>query len=272
MGQDSDHNSSTTAIVLLAALHDELAVTLDRLNLTPAGDNHYIGQLGQTKIVAAIIGMGASRAATAATRVLDQHQPHQVVLVGFAGGLDPQLAPGSVLAIKWITDEHGSTLQLGNSSPPLSEHPADRSIEHSLLTVNRVVESVAAKHELFRQHHCAAVDMETYHVAKVCAQHGVPLTVWRAITDPADMTLPAQAIQWVKPNGHADIPAAARHLATHPWQVPLMLTLRKHAKLAAQRLADCVQQTLAEYTTPSPHAPESGRPGTLPGSVRCDGL
>ena len=257
MNQDTPNNNPTRTVALLAALHDELAVTLDRLNLISTDADHYRGQIGQTKIIVAVTGIGTSRATTAAKRVFDQHQPHHVILVGFAGGLDPQLTPGSVLAIKWVTDEHGSTLQLGSSAPQPSEQTTDRLVESSLLTVNSVVESAAAKHELFQQHRCAAVDMETYHIAQICAQQGVPLTVWRAITDPANMALPPQALQWVKPNGHTNRPAATRHLVTHPWHIPLMLTLRKHAKLAAQRLANCVQQTLTEPTTPSPRGSES---------------
>ena len=208
MDQDTPNNNSPSVptIVLLAALHDELAVTLDRINLVPTGADHYIGQIGQIKIIAAVTGIGASRAAVAAKRLLDQHQPHHVILAGFAGGLDPQLTPGSVLAIKWVTDEHGSTLELGNGAPQPSEHAADRDVESSLLTANSVVESVAAKHELFQQRRCAAVDMETYHVAQICAQQGIPLTAWRAITDPANIALPPQALQWVKPNGHTTYP------------------------------------------------------------------
>lgn len=256
MAQIHPHRRHT--IVLLAALHTELAATIDRLDLRDDG-TVCVGQIGQAQIVAAVTGIGASRAIATTNRLLDRVVPDQVILLGFAGGLDPKLRPATLLPITWVLNEHGSVLHLDsaaqatpsdNDPPPAPQHvdkDQPRHTERSLVTLDRLAHTVAAKRELFIRHRCAAVDMETYHVASLLARHGVPLTVLRAIHDSADMALPAATIDWVKPNGRADAMAAARYLVTHPWQVKTLIWLGMTTQRAARRLAESAQTLIQMY-------------------------
>lgn len=251
----SDHQTTKT-ILLLAAIEDELKVTIDRLGLKQDGDI-YTGQLGSTRLVAAVLGVGATRAKTATTQLVDNFAPDAVILIGFAGGLDPHLAAGTVLPITWVIDERGWAIHLDHdvdtdpnqpyalATVQMSEQQR-QAIEHSLVTLNHLVDTVAAKRQLFDHYRCAAVDMETYPIANLLAERGIPLAIRRAISDPADMALPAVAIDWIKPDGRANVPAVLRHLLIHPWCMITMMRLAKNTKLAAHQLADHVERMIRQ--------------------------
>ena len=239
-----------TTIAILAALHDELATTINRLNLKPTGRD-YAANRSSTRVVATVTGIGAQRAVTAAQRVFDQYQPSLAVVLGFAGGLDPRLPPATVLPITWLLCEQGPVIALGDTDPQpapdtvpspavprIAETDPHRTAEHSLLTLDRIADSAALKQQLFDQYRCAAVDMETYHLAALAARRGVPLAVVRAVTDTADTALSPQATRWINPQGRPRHAAVAWHLATHPRQIGTLLALRRNARLAAARLAD----------------------------------
>ena len=241
--------------LLLAALFDELKVTIDRLGLRPDGAV-YTGQPGQSRVIAAATGVGATRAKTTVNRLLDRYQPQQVVLVGFAGGLDPSLRSGTCLNITWVINEQGSTMGLAQSDQPDQDHlpgvpqpvapTLPRHTQNSLLTADRLIHTPTAKHQRWTRCRCAAVDMETYHVAELLAQRRVPLTVRRVIYDSAAMALPRQAARWIRPDGQTNTNAVIRHLICRPWQVMPLLQLGRLARAAAQRLAQEVESIVRE--------------------------
>lgn len=251
-------------LLLLAALYNEIASTFDRLGLRREGRIFTTPAVTHTPLVGAVTGLGAARAITATRHLLDQHRPYGVILLGFAGGLDPALKPATLVPIAWVLDEHGSTIDLdGQRNPsstraqlPIAPQPVgddpNRDPGQSLITVERLARTATDKKRLWDRHGCAAVDMETFAIAKLLADQRVPMWVLRAILDPADACLPRPVTDWVKPDGHADTAAAVRHLLTHPWRIPAMLRVHKTARLAANRLADGVESivaALSEVTT-----------------------
>jgi nucleoside phosphorylase len=58
------------------------------------------------------------------------------------------------------------------------------------LTVGRVIVDASEKRELYHRFGAMVVDMESYGVLDVCAQHGLPAAVLRVISDEADDDLP----------------------------------------------------------------------------------
>ncbi len=260
MDQNASDTCCPTTVAILTALYDELAPIIDRLGLKPVGPDYEANHSG-TRIVATVTGVGATSAMTTAQRIFDQYKPSWVIVLGFAGGLDPQLSPATVLPIAWVVDEQNSLIQLGDAdAPPVDDDPttptvprrvenvSHRPAQHSLLTIDRIADSVAAKRQLFDRYQCAAVDMETYHLAALAAQRDLPLTVLRAVTDAADTALPPEAAHWIDPRGRAHTATIAWYLATHPWQIGLLLKLRKNAQLAATRLADHTEALIQSLT------------------------
>jgi len=249
----------TRSLLLLAAMEEEIKPTITRLGLKPDNMVHS-GQIGSFKIIAAVTGTGQARAIAATNRLLDETKAEAVFLLGFAGGLDPSLPAGDVLSVSWIIDERGWAIHLDHEIdarenqlfPPPSVQLLDesqrRTTEQSLLTIDRIADSVAVKRQLFKRYGCAAVDMETYHVANVLAERGVPLMILRAISDPADMTLPAASVNWIKSDGKANVPAVMRHLLINPLRTTHLMRLAKNTRLAAEQLALQVEAKVRAIT------------------------
>ncbi len=225
----------------MAAVVDELAPTITALGLAPQEHAHS-GRIGNTRIAALVCGIGADRAVTALDRIVEVHGTARVIHLGFAGGLDPTLPAGAVPPIRLVMDESGLAWCLDGDRPTsVADHDAYPT-NQKLITINHITGSVAAKRRLFEQHRACAVDMETFAVARRAAQLDVRLTVLRAISDTAHTALPRAASQWVTPDGSRDTMAVTRHLALHPWQLQDILRLRRNARLAAQALADRVEE------------------------------
>ena len=124
----------------------------------------------------AISGIGGA-AATAAARALLDAGVSALMAFGTAGGLDPQLAAGSlVLPAEIIAAEGSSWVRTVTASAWRERLSARFSAERPVaggrvLTSAQPVETVAAKAALFRDTGAVAVDMESAAVARVAAEH-----------------------------------------------------------------------------------------------------
>jgi adenosylhomocysteine nucleosidase len=253
MGHDSTDTQLNQTVLLIAAVHHEMSATVKRLGLTLGAGGGYSGTVAGRMVFAEVTGVGAGRAVSVVDGLLTRHRPDWVVVLGFAGGLDPGLRAGEVVPISWVVDEQGEVLSLcgdrGDSGcsavvpavPRQIGAEVTRDAAGSLLTLDRLADSVSLKRELFSRSRCSVVDMETHAVARLLSDHGVALVVLRAVSDTADMALPAEAVGWVKPDGQPDTAAAAGYLTAHPWRALFMLRLGRDAKLAAGNLARRVE-------------------------------
>jgi len=234
---------------VLGALADEVLPAVSRLKLVRRGED-YVGQVAGKKVVALVSGVGAKRIEAAMQRLVKEHQVGQVVLIGFAGGLDPGLAGGAVVDVSWVIDGQGGAAKLSGgvdrigSVPRMVEDELGRGVEGCLLTRDRMVDSVAGKRELFERYRAAVVDMESFYGAKVASRLGVGLRVLRAVSDPWDQSLPGAAVDWVGADGSAKVWPAVGYLVAHPWAIAGMLRVRGYARLGAQRLAQRVEVLL----------------------------
>ncbi|MCC6680923.1 MAG: hypothetical protein IT445_08475 [Phycisphaeraceae bacterium] len=177
-----------------------------------------------------VTGMGPQRMCEALEHIDASRRNGRVILIGFAGGLDPRLASGDLLRI-------GRVLHEGD--PPIE---LDESGGATLLTADTLVASPRQKSELRQTTGADAVDMESYFAARLMQQRGIPLTIFRGITDPSDAALPMQSTQWVKPDGSHDTAAVVGYLLTHPHHLPRLLRLGRSSRRAAEALGRAVAE------------------------------
>lgn len=144
----------------------------------------------------ALSGIGATRAAaTAAELVADGADA--LVSWGSAAGLDPTLSAGTLVLPSQIAaanHNHYTThdrwrqriaSNIGNDCQAV--------VDVTLAEAPKMLATTEAKSSLARATHGAAADMESAAIARVAAEHGVPLLVVRAIADDAFTALPASA-------------------------------------------------------------------------------
>jgi hypothetical protein len=229
------------ATLLLAALRDEIWPCVKALSLSPTQQPGRYSSLDGT-VIARYVGIGAQRALAALHEEHRRGPLRQVVHLGFAGGLDPELKPGELIEPSWVADESGACVAVrpGEERPP---YVPPRSM---LLTLGRLADSPQTKRTLFEASGAGAVDMESLHSVRWAASCDMPIRLLRAISDPANTALPAAAATWVRPDGTADVGRAMAYLARHPLMAATLMKLNSASKAGARALAQRVAQWLSD--------------------------
>ena len=219
------------------------------------------------------VGVGREPAQAAVTKLLAERRraggnhTDALLLLGFAGGLDPGLRSGDLCLPSHFIREDGPVADAG---PAADAHPlepdaamrqqaacvlADAGQAWSAgdsLTVTELVATPEAKAERFRQYRAGVVDMEDYWFADLAARQGMPFLAVRAVLDPAQQGLPPYVLGLASRN--RDLGRAVVACAARPWRVAGLLRLSRQAGLAQQSLSHFalafIRQRLAESGRP----------------------
>ena len=132
-----------------------------------------------------VSGVGAVAAEAATRQLIAGHRPRALVSAGFAGGLDPGLARGSVVRASRV-------IRAGDVTPIDLARLESTVTPLLIASVDAVVATVDAKRDLAARTGACAVDMETHAVARVAAAAGLPCHSVRVISDAADESLPPE--------------------------------------------------------------------------------
>jgi nucleoside phosphorylase len=100
--------------------------------------------------------MGPTSAAASLLRLLDREKVAAIISLGFAGGIERGLAAGELLDLWWIINEAGDALDVRDRIPHPATNAAERTPQRTLLSVDRVIESVVMKRRLYEKHLAAA--------------------------------------------------------------------------------------------------------------------
>jgi nucleoside phosphorylase len=167
------------------------------------------------------------------------------LLLGFAGGLAPGMAPGTLVVGDPLLDETGHAVPT-----PLSKVLAETaraagiaSVRGALLTVGRVVETPTEKSRLHRAHDALAVDMESAILATVLSERGIPAAAARVVLDTAEESVPAS------------FGAVLRHPAQIATGLRIASRLRRCSAISARLLEAWLDRTARG---PEAHRPADG--------------
>jgi adenosylhomocysteine nucleosidase len=183
--------------------------------------------------------LGAMGAGTAEMldKKLAQTRPELVISTGFAGGLQPELSVGDlVLGVNYSDPHIADRLDLG---------PHWR--RGKILTVPAIIEKAAEKRRLGEESGCLAADMESEHLARVCAGRGIPMLSVRCISDALNDDMPVPAAVLLKPETCRPDPLALfRHLIANPSSVVGFNALVKNARTAQAGISDGLGEVLPQ--------------------------
>lgn len=184
----------------------------------------------------AISGMGSHSAAVAAALLADAGAT-SLISWGLAGGLDPGLTAGTVCVPETVimadcgrlhTDRHGREWVCEALA-------ARRVVSGTMLTAAGAIPDVAGKAAAFRATGASAVDMESYAVARIAADRGLPFIAIRVIVDTASDGLPAAVLEASK-DGQVRVLPLVLGLARAPSQSAALLRLAWRYRTARQML------------------------------------
>jgi len=152
--------------------------------------------IGAPEPLVELSGVGDARAENAAHRLVDRGAT-ALVSWGVAGGLDPDLEPGTVVlpGVVVHTDGSNSRVDVAWRDRLLMRLQSRVVISTSpLVHATQPVTTTSDKMELYRQTGAAAVDMESAAVAVVAYEAGIPFIVVRVVVDAAGVRLPEVAV------------------------------------------------------------------------------
>lgn len=163
---------------------------------------------------------------------------------GIAGGLDESLKAGAIIVATAVRG--GANIipcdtawgeRLAGQIPDAHRVP----LVHSA----GVAASVQEKQTLRQITGAAAVDMESYGVAEIAQEMGLPFAALRVVADTAGDSLPGVAIAATTQEGHVRVVRSALGALTHPQQIPALIRLGGRTKTAKAILAALARLGLA---------------------------
>lgn len=188
-------------------------------------------------------GFGKSAARRAAAALADQGA-EALLSFGIAGGLDPRLATGTVIVATDVRFERQALATDAGWTARLHARVGG-SVLAPLAHSAQVVTTTGQKRELHDITKAAAVDMESWGVAEIAAERGLPFAALRVIADTADDALPGVALAAVTDDGHVRVMRSVLGAIAHPQQIPALIWLGRRTKTATKVLGDLADLGLA---------------------------
>ncbi len=200
-------------------------------------------------IITVQTGMGAANTEIAFRRVFQELRPDIVLSVGFGGALYENAEIGDIV---WSS----RALLMRGDRTPHHEHTAEDAVPGSDLgrqIGEKLRETTAAregsivtlpelmiKSKIKKMIPCdlpfPVCDMETFYLARLSHQNGVPFLAVRSITDRLDEDVPREFLAVTDGTGHYRFSRAVSLLLAKPKLIPAAIRLGKNASRASKKL------------------------------------
>ena len=242
------------------------ALVRETVEYTAAGLVFQEGVAACRRVAWCVAGAGSEAAQRATRLLIDGHRPRVIVSAGFAGSLAPTLARGAIVfPNRVITGAGGPPIEVaatgqGSSTPPLGSSAGSGDL--TIVSVDQVVTTAAAKRDLATDSGASLVDMETYAVAAAAQAAGLACISIRVVSDDASQDLPKEIGALVQPqSGMRRLGAALGAIGRRPRAALDMWQLWEHAVVDGRTLAGAIERFL-ERISDSPSA--VAQPGSSP--------
>lgn len=192
-------------------------------------------------------GPGAEMATKASMALLAQDVAG-LVSFGLAGGLIPELRPGTVVIANEIVLPGGQRL---SSCSPWRKRLYERltvlaPVEIPMAISDRAIVTVTDKAKLSAVTGAGTVDMESGAIALCAIAAGLPFLVVRVTADPAERTLPLAALAGVSLDGYVRPLQVLRALLQQPDQWLGLIRLSRDSRAAFAMLYRVAEQAGAD--------------------------
>lgn len=186
------------------------------------------------ELIAVCGGMGSAAAMRSFAAAEQLGALDLVLSVGWAGGLDMSVRAGHCYIPSEVIDvQTGERYQLG-----------DGKRSQPLVTIPNVAD-VQEKQRLWQSYGADLVDMEAATVARLAQMRGILLCCFKAVSDNYDARLPDLG-GFIDERGQMRMLKFLGHVALRPWFWRPLMRLGRNSRLAAQAIAEKVQQFLLE--------------------------
>jgi nucleoside phosphorylase len=245
-------------LLIAAAMEEELNLAMafcrDQKKISCPGASFWQATCGGKTIGLLKTGVGPKRSAARLEHILEAAEISRILLIGYAGALDPDLKLGDLVAVRkalacgpdkdhpdlehmqldgtWeLADSEG--LAAAGESAGLSVCAGDA------LTSAYVIGDPAQKRLLYDKFHASVVDMETAALARAAIAKTIPFSCIRAVSDEAHDTFLAP----ISYNPSSSIPARAIKLIGAGNWMRIYREWKEHSSAAGK----CLSRFLSHY-------------------------
>jgi nucleoside phosphorylase len=226
-----------------------------------------------------LTGIGQRNAEEAVRIALAGESPRLVLTCGFAGGLNPELATGTVVFsvdenLTSATNPPATPLEGSQSSGARGHFPSwegsgvgseaqnfatQRNHLASFLLaagarparfqcVERVVTTATEKRALRRETGADAVEMESDIIRFICCEYNIPSATVRVISDAADKDLPLDFNRLMDADQNLSYGKLSVALLKSPGKIGALLEFQKQTQAAAENLARVLMKVISNRT------------------------
>lgn len=184
--------------------------------------------------IAAVCGPGPVRVAAALEALLAVERP-AIISFGCAGGLDPELAPGSCVVATGVLTRAGLIAADPAWTRALAAQlPGART--GLLAGLDLPLAASGSKARLWRESGACAVDMESHTAAREAQRYDLPFAACRVVLDPAWRSIPSCALAALREDGGSGLLSLLQGLALAPRELAPLCALARDAWLARRAL------------------------------------
>ncbi len=180
-----------------------------------------------------LTGMGKRNAESKILHLLAVGRPRLVLSCGFAGGLNPNIARGTVLFSVDASQDALAGALLAAGARIGRFHCSDR-----------VLWRTEEKREVYGATGADAVEMESEIIRRRCHEDGIPSATIRVISDSAHENLPLDFNRFYTREHRLNYPALIGALLARPRLIRELNQFRQRINDAAQRLAEVLRQVI----------------------------
>lgn len=208
-----------------------------------------------TEIICVVSGIGPEKAERAAGRVIKEGAS-EIVSVGIAGGLTPDLCPGDVIIGDSVVDggegpdgdymagSIRTDLNPGLAANHLHNELVRKCLVEAGLSANRgIIVTVSGavltgrgKQLLHERTGAMAVDMESYSIARTAVRARVPFLLLRVVCDPAERTISPHLTDTLGDDGKMKSWVLLGRVLSRPGLIPHLFELRSEFNAALKSL------------------------------------
>ena len=178
-----------------------------------------------------------------ALRDLLKRKPDCCVSTGFAGGLNPGLHPGEIVAASQLVLRQGGSRILSNKRLIKIAECCGARIADTLITEGHILCEASSKSAMSK--FGDFVDMESYHILQVVSATQIPAIAVRAISDAADCDIPIDFNKVLGHDGTLRKGQLLREIARHPLRIPGLIRFGWQSNKAAHSMADFLDDFIA---------------------------
>ena len=246
-------------ICIIAALKNEISEIKRKMEvhetISAGAGRAYCGIWHHHQIILVRSGIGREMAKKALEEVCGQFVISEVISIGFAGGLEPDLKTGDLVLADSVIEINSKTEKLESADLfPIKSHLLERTFKLKLpekinvkrgrlVTVKHPACTLAEKSHLYKNFSAIAVDMETSALLKLSSTYKIPFLSIRVISDSADQEL-VNFVKFVDKNGEVSKLKVGWHIFTNLGLLPKVDLLRQATQSAAKNLTRYLEELL----------------------------